>query len=135
MKTQLDPIDTALLVVTSMTGFIVTGIGSFDLFGVNFAETVWTVEGIALSTAWVLGFAAIVLTVATNDNTSLGSLRDDVQNLDQYYAGAVFGTLALMIGWVVFPSTVAHFFQSADLWGLVYVGTVTSGQFVMGWIL
>lgn len=131
---EFDPIDMGLTVAGLMAGFIVVGIGSFDLFGVQFGATVTTVAGFALSTAWVIHAGSIVGTILTNDNAELDTLLEDAKDLGQYYYIAVIATLALPIAWLVFPS-VPSFFQSADLWGLVYVGLTTTGQFSLGWLL
>ena len=133
-KTEFDSMDLGLLVLSMMMSFIMVGIGSFDLFGVDFGAVVTTVAGIELTTAYVLSAGAIVGVVATNDNTSFNDLRDDVEKLDQYYAFSVVATFGFMAAWLVFPGFV-DFVQSTDLWGLVYVMIVSAGTFVMGWIL
>lgn len=131
---EFDPLDAGLTIVTLMTGFIIVGIATFDLFNVDFAATLTSLGGYTLSTAWVLGAGAVVVTLVTNDNAELSTLREDVEDLDQYYMFAVVGTLGLLVAWPIFPQ-VPEFFQSEDLWGVVYVGVITTGQFVMGWIL
>lgn len=134
-KLEMDAIDASFLVLNTMAGFLLVGIGSFDLFGVNFGETLFTVSGIGLSTAWIIGYSAIIGTLVTNDNADLSSLSDDVRNLEGYYYAAAAGALALPVAFVVFPDTVASFFKSADLWGLSYVVLITSGQTALGWML
>lgn len=131
---EFDPVDAALTVTTLMSAFIVVGVAQFDLFGVDFAATVTTIMGYDLSVAWVLAAGGVAGTLLTNDNTEFSTLREDVSQLDQYYAAAVVGTFALLLAWPVFPQ-VPEFFTSQDLWGVVYVFVVTTGQFVMGWIL
>lgn len=134
-KLEMDAIDASLLVLNTMAGFLLVGIGTFDLFGVNFGETLTTIGGIGLSTAWLIGYAAIVGTIVTNDNTEFNSLSDDVQNLEGYYLAAAVGALGLPVAFVVFPNSVGSFFTSADLWGLSYVVLITSGQTALGWML
>lgn len=131
---EFDPMDAAFTVLTLMSAFIVVGIASFDLFSVDFSATVTTISGYELSTAWVLAAAALGGTILTNDNYELSDLPDEVGQLDQYYALAVVATLGFLLAWPIFPS-VSSFFSSADLWGLTYVGIVTTGQFVLGWML
>ena len=133
-RMEFDPIDAALTVTTLMVAFIVVGIGQFDLFGVDFSATVTTLAGYQLSTAWVLAVGALVGTIITNDNYELTDLPEEVGNLDQYYAAAVIVTFAALLAWPVFPE-VSNFVTSADLWGLAYVGVITTGQFVLGWML
>ncbi len=131
---KFDPIDAGLTVVTLMSAFMIVGIATFDLFDVDFSATLFTVAGFALSTAYVLAASSVVLTVLTNDNTDFSSLREDVRDLDQYYAAAIALTFGLLIAWPVFPQ-VQDFFSSEDLWGVVYVVTVTTGQMALGWML
>jgi len=134
-KMKMDAFDASLLVLNTMAGFLLVGIGAFDLFGVNFANELFNFGGYSLSTAWVIGYAAVVGTIVTNDNTELASLGNDVQNLDSYYMIAAAATLLLPIAFIVFPDTIGSFFKSADLWGLVYVVVLTSGQAALGWML
>lgn len=134
-KMQMDAIDASLFVLNTMAGFLLVGIGTFQLFGVDFGAELFAPAGIGLSTAWVIGYAAVVGTIVTNENAELSSLADDVQNLEGYYYAAAAGTLLLPIAFVVFPDTVGQFFKSADLWGLAYVVLITSGQAALGWML
>ena len=133
-KMEMDAVDASLLVAGLASAFMLVGVASFDLFGVTFSDVLFSPAGIGLSTAWVIGYASIVGTIVTNDNTEFSSLSDDIQGLQGYYMAAAIGTLALPVAFVVSP-TVADFFTSADLWGLVYVVAVTSGQFALGWML
>lgn len=131
----MDAIDASLFVLNTMAGFLLVGIGTFDLFGVDFSQTLFEPFGIALSTAWVIGYAAVIGTIVTNDNTELQSLRGDIEDLQGYYMVAAVGTLALPVAFVVFPDSVGSFFQSEDLWGVMYVVLITSGQAALGWML
>ena len=72
-KLKMDAFDASLLVLNTMAGFILVGIGAFDLFGVNFANELFNFGGYSLSTAWVIGYAAVVGTIVTNNNTELGN--------------------------------------------------------------
>jgi len=132
---KFDPIDAALWILTLMTSFMIVGIGSFDLFGVQFSEDLFTIAGIGLSTAWVLSYGGVVGTILTNDNAQLSELGNDLSKLDDYYYYAAVGTLGLPVAFVVLPDMVGSFFQSADLWGLVYVAIVATGQAALGWML
>lgn len=134
-KMEMNAVDASLFVLNTMAGFLLVGIGTFELFGVDFGAELFAPAGIGLSTAWVIGYAAVVGTILTNDNAELSSLGDDIQNLEQYYMIAAAGTLLLPIGFVVFPDTVGSFFSSEDLWGLSYVVLITSGQAALGWML
>ena len=134
-KLKMDAFDASLLVLNTMAAFILVGIGTFDLFDVNFANELFNFGGYSLSAAWLVGYAAVVGTIVTNNNTELASLGNDIQNLENYYMGAATATLLLPIAFIVFPDTIGSFFKSADLWGLVYVVVLTSGQAALGWML
>jgi len=133
-KMEMDAVDASLLVAGLASAFMLVGVASFNLFDVAFSDTLFSLGGIGLSTAWVIGYGSIVLTILTNDNTELQTLSDDIQGLQGYYMAAAIGTLALPIAFVVSPA-VSDFITSADLWGLAYVVSVTSGQFALGWML
>jgi len=136
VKMKMDAVDASLLVLNTMSAFLIVGIGKFDLFGVDFAATLFSPVAFGLSTtAWGSGYAAITTTILTNDNAELSSLGNDIKNLGSYYMIAAAATLLLPIAFIVFPDTIGSFFKSADLWGLVYVVVLTSGQAALGWML
>ena len=134
-KMEFDAVDAALVVAGLASAFMLVGIASFQLFDVDFTATQFTLGGIGLSTAWILGYASIVGVIITNDNTEFQSLSDDIQGLQGWYMAAAVGTLVLPVAFVTLPDTVGSFFQSSDLWGLLYVIAVTTGQFALGWML
>ena len=134
-KMEFDAVDAALVVTGLASAFMLVGIASFQLFDVTFSATQFTVAGIGLSTAWLLGYGSIVLTILTNDNTEFQSLSEDIKGLQGWYMAAAVGTLVLPIAFIALPDTVGSFFQSSDLWGLLYVIAVTTGQFALGWML
>ena len=134
-KMQFDALDASLLVTGIASAFMLVGIATFNLFDVDFAATVFAPAGLPLSTAWVLGYGSIVGTIVTNENTEFNTLSDDIQGLQGYYLIAAVATLALPIAFVVFPDSVGAFFESKDLWGVLYVVVVTSGQAALGWML
>ena len=134
-KMEFDALDASLIVTGLASAFMLVGIAQFQLFDVTFSATQFTLGGIGLSTAWLLGYGSIVATIATNDNTDFQSLSDDIQGLQGWYLAAAVGTLVLPVAFIALPDTVGSFFQSSDLWGLLYVVGVTAGQFALGWML
>lgn len=133
-KMSFDPADAALTVALLVSGFIMVGMASFSIYGIDFGATVFSVGGFDISTAYLMSVGAFVGTIATNDNAQLDSLADDVKQLDDYYMYAIAASVVLLGAWLVLPQ-VANFFQSADTWGLLYVAVTTTGQFALGWIL
>ena len=49
-KLKMDAVDASLLVLNTMAGFLIVGIGTFDLFGVSFANELFNFGGYSLST-------------------------------------------------------------------------------------
>lgn len=134
-KMEFDALDASLVVTGIASAFMVVGIASFDLFDVSFGEELFTIAGFSLSTAWVLGYASVLGVVVTNDNTEFQQLSGDIQDLQGYYLASAVAALGLPIAFVVFPDTVGAFFEGSDLWGVLYVVLVTSGQTALGWML
>ena len=133
MMKDFDYIDGVLLGLVFLGASVMAGIGQFDLFDIAFTDQVLDIgEGVTLATVAVLGGYAG--TVITNDNTSLGELTDDVQNLEQSYYVAVLGSAALLVGWVFIPD-VSSFVTSSDLWGVLYVTASVVTQIALGWML
>ena len=133
-KMSFDPIDAGLTLALTVSGFIMVGIASFQLFNVDFGATAISLAGQDLTTAYLISAAALVGTVVTNDNTSLSDLQSDMDQLDDYYAYLILGTGAIMVAWLFIPD-VSAFFQSGDLWGLVYVAGTTTAQMAIGYML
>jgi hypothetical protein len=134
-KLEMDAVDAALVIMSFFGASIVVGIGSYSLFGVEFGAELFSVAGYSISTAWALLYGSIIGTILTNDNAEFGSLNEQIQNLEQYYAAAAALTLVLPVAFIVFPDLVASFFESGDIWGLSFVGVTTVGQFALGWML
>ncbi|WP_199719625.1 hypothetical protein, partial [Halorubrum sp. Atlit-26R] len=99
-KMEFDAVDAALVVAGLASAFMLVGIASFQLFDVDFTATQFTLGGIGLSTAWILGYASIVGVIITNDNTEFQSLSDDIQGLQGWYMAAAVGTLVLPVAFV-----------------------------------
>jgi hypothetical protein len=133
MKMEFDYTDGLLAGAVFLGASVMAGIGSFDLFGVAFTDTALQV-GEGLTVAGVLVVGAFVGTILTNDNTDLGSVVDDVQDLEQKYYLAVAGSAALLVAWVFVPD-VSSFVQSSDLWGVAYVTGTMVAQVALGWML
>ena len=134
-RMEFDALDAALVVTGIASAFMLVGIASFNLFDVDFGATLFAPSGYSLSTAWILGYASIVGTIVTNENTEWDSLSDDIQGLQGYYMVAAVSALALPVAFVIFPGSVGSFFSDSDLWGVLYVVLVTSGQVAVGWML
>jgi hypothetical protein len=130
---EFDYIDGVLLGLVFLGASVMAGIGSFDLFNIAFTDEVAAIgEGVSLATVAVLGGYAG--TILTNDNTDLGSLTEDVQDLEQSYYVAVVGSAALLVGWIFIPD-VSSFVTSSDLWGVLYVTASVVTQVALGWML
>jgi len=134
-KMKMDAVDASLLVLNTMSAFLIVGIGKFDLFGVDFAATLFSPAGFGLSTAWVVDTRQLPHNDSYKRQRGTEFAGNDIKNLGSYYMIAAAATLLLPIAFIVFPDTIGSFFKSADLWGLVYVVVLTSGQAALGWML
>jgi hypothetical protein len=138
---EFDPLDAGATLALAVSGFIMTGIATFQLFDVNFSDVIYSSGNIEITMAYALSVAALGATFVTNESVTIDgtTLKSDetgetLQDLGDYYYYAVVATLGLMAAWLVLPQ-VPDFFTSSDLWALVYVGVTTTGQFVIGWML
>lgn len=131
---EFDPADAALTVALLVSGFIMVGIASFSIYGIDFGQPIYSVSGFDFDLAYGVSVAAIAGTIVTNDNAEIDSLKRDVENLDDYYKYAVIATGLLILAWPFIPQ-LSEFVSSGDTWGLLYVGIVATGQFALGWIL
>lgn len=135
-ESSFDPEDIGLLVLGVFSAAVMVGIASVEAFGVSMSDS-FTVSGFTGSIAWVLAVGTFVGTLWTNEHTELVStdaydelMDSDMSNL---YGYAVLGVAALFVFWVFVPE-VASFVRSQDLWGVLYVGLVATGQIALGWM-
>ena len=132
---EFDAEDIGALVLAIFSAAVMTGIATVSAFGVSMSDT-FTVAGISTSIAWLVTVGTFAGVVITNDHTDLLSadgfekMKNDMDNM---YAYAVLGSAALLVGWVLFPA-VASFFQSQDLWGVIYIAGVAVAQVGLGWM-
>ena len=133
---SFNPLDVGLLVATVLMTIVMAGLGTLEIFGFDFADPVFHVSALPVdpSMAWLVAVISLVGTVITNDNTGLSELRGDIENLPQYYAGAVIGTAALLVGWILIPGLAAAI-GGQDFFGLIFVALITTAQLVVGWML
>jgi len=131
---KMDAVDASLLVLNTMSAFLIVGIGKFDLFGVDFAATLFSPAGFGLSTAWVSGYAAITTTILTNDNAELSSLGNDIKNLGSYYMIAAAATRYSRSRFLSSLIPSAHFSNRLISGGLRR-RCPSSGQAALGWML
>ncbi|WP_348606946.1 hypothetical protein [Halobaculum rarum] len=132
---EFDAEDIGALVLAIFSAAVMTGIASVEAFGVSMSDG-FTVAGISTSIAWLVTVGTFAAVVVTNDHTDLLSadgLDKMKEDMDDVYAYAVIGSAALLVGWVLFPD-VASFFQSQDLWGVIYIAGVAVAQIGLGWM-
>jgi len=132
---SFDAEDIGMLTLSIFSAAVMVGIASVEAFGVSMSDG-FTLAGISTSIAWMVTLGTFVGTVLTNDHTDLISsdglerMRDD---MDDVYAFAVVVSVALLVGWVLFPE-VADFFKSADLWGVLFIAGTATAQVALGWM-
>lgn len=132
---EFDAEDIGALVLAIFSAAVMVGIASVEAFGVSMSDG-FSIAGIDTTIAWLVTVGTFAAIVVTNDHTDLLSadgfekMKDD---MDDVYAYAVLGSAALLVGWVLFPD-VASFFQSTDLWGVLYILGVAVAQVGLGWM-
>ncbi|MDM9626094.1 hypothetical protein QTL95_09310 [Rhizobium sp. S152] len=139
---QFDAEDIGLLVLGIFSAATMVGIASVGAFGVTLSDT-FTVAGFTTSLAWVITLGSFLGTVFTNDNmdllssegyANLKSAADSSSSgMTDYYAYIVIGAAVALVAWVFIPE-VAEFFQSQDLWGVLYIAGMATAQVAIGWM-
>jgi hypothetical protein len=132
---EFDAEDVGLLVLGVFSSAVMVGLATVQAFDVSLSDS-FTLAGFDLTLAYLISAGTFVGTILTNDNAEVSlDLWDDIQssNMDAYYIYAIAGTALLLVGWAIIPD-VGEFFQSADLWGVVYIGIVTTGQLAIGYM-
>lgn len=125
-----------MLVLGIFAAAAMVEIATVSAFGVGMGDT-FTLAGKTASLAWILSVGTFVGTVITNDHTELATTDayDELMSssMDSTYAYAVVAAAAVLVGWVLFPQ-VADFFQSQDLWGVLYIAGISTAQIALGWM-
>ncbi|KAB1198136.1 hypothetical protein GJR99_11605 [Haloferax sp. MBLA0078] len=80
-----DPEDAAAAMATFIGASAMAGIASRSLFDVTLSDVAFNLGGSGVTLATLLTAAAFIFTVATNDNTSFSTLKEDAEKLDQWY--------------------------------------------------
>ena len=131
---EFDPVDAGATVTTFIGTSSMAGIASWSLFDVSLSDVAYTLAGNDITLATLLTLVALAVTIITNDNAELSTLHEQAKELENYYYYSVVGSLGLLVGWV-FIGDVSSFVQSADLWGVAYIGVSVTGQMAVGYML
>ena len=131
---EFDPVDAGATVTTFIGTSSMAGIASWSLFDVSLSDVAYTLAGNDITLATLLTLVALAVTIITNDNAELSTLHEQAKELENYYYYSVVGSLGLLVGWV-FIGDVSSFVQSADLWGVAYIGISVTGQMAVGYML
>lgn len=131
---NFDPEDAAATVAMFIGASAMAGIATWQLFDVNLSDVAFQLAGNDVTLAASLTALALAITIITNDNTSFSSLREDADQLENYYTFAILGSIVLLVGWVFIPD-ISSFVQSSDLWGVGYIGVSLTAQMAIGYML
>ena len=134
---QFDPEDIGLFVAGILASGVMTGIVTVTAFGWSMSDQLLSLGSGSISLAYVVSAATMVGIVVTNDNTDLFSADgwDKLQNSDmaEYYAYTIVAAVGLLLAWAFLPS-VAQFFQSSDVWGIVFIAINAAASAALGWM-
>src|SRR6056297_445489 len=109
-----------------LAAVVITGIGTFNLFGVNFGETLWSASSLNVSIAMVVAVLLLGLSWTTN------RAGDSWGDLDELESVAVGGGLVILIGMAAIPA-VRDFVLSGNATGTVAFVLLSSAYTVLAW--
>lgn len=132
---EFDEEDTALVSLVVLSSAVMAGLATFSAFNVSLSDTT-TIAGGTFSIAYIATVGAFLMTVLTNEGTSLDprELSDNARaELNDTYYYLMVGSLGLLVAWP-FVSGVESFVTSQDLWGVVFIAASTGSQIALGYL-
>ena len=132
---EFDEEDTALISLVALSSAVMAGLATFSAFGVSLSDTT-TLAGGTFSIAYLATFGAFVMTVLTNEGTSLDprELQEDARaELNDTYYYLLMLALVALAAWP-FVSGIQTFVQSQDLWGVLFIAGSTGSQVAIGYL-
>ncbi|NIC01078.1 hypothetical protein [Halobacterium sp. R2-5] len=90
--------DVVVAPLFSLAAVVVTGIGTFTLFGHSLDQTLFSGSGVSISLAFVIGVVALAASWATN------RAGDGWDDLDELESIAVGGGLVVLVGMAFIPA-------------------------------
>lgn len=137
-QTKFDPEDIGMLVLGILASGVMVGIVTVSAFGYSLDNTLFSVAGGEVSLAYLISLGTFAGILITNNNEDIIAADgyEKLQNsgMADYYVYVVLASAAVLVGWVILPDTVATFFNSADIWGVVYMGGMAASQVALGWM-
>jgi len=97
-KGGLDLQDLVVAPLYSLAAVVLTGIGSFTLYGYTLDQSLWSGSGVTISLAFVIALLGLAASWATN---RAGDGWDDLDDLESV---AVGGGVILLFGMAVVPA-------------------------------
>jgi len=109
-----------------LAAVVITGIGTFELFGINFSETLFAASSLDVSIALVVATLLLGLSWTTNRAGDTWGDLDEVESL------AVGGALVILIGMAAIPA-VRDFVLSSNATGTVGFILLSAAYTVLAW--
>ncbi len=109
-----------------LAAVVISGIGTFNLYGVNFADTLFSYSSLNVSIAIAVAALLLGLSWATN------RAGDNWGDLDEIESIAVGGGLVLLLGMAAIPA-VQDFVLSGNATGTVAFILLSSAYTVVAW--
>jgi len=109
-----------------LAAVVISGIGTFELFGINFADTLFSYSSLDVSIAIAVATLLIGLSWVTN------RAGDNWDDLDEIESLAVGGGLLLLAGMAAVPA-VSDFILSSNATGTVGFILLSAAYTVLAW--
>ena len=109
-----------------LAAVVISGIGTFTMFGFNFSETLFSYSSLDVSIAMLVAVALLGLSWTTN------RAGDDWGDLDEIESAAVGSGLVLLLGMAVVPA-VRDFVLTGNATGTVAFVLLSAAYTVVAW--
>jgi hypothetical protein len=109
-----------------LAAVVITGIGTFNLFGINFGETLWSASSLEVSIALVVALFLLGLSWATN------RAGDTWEDLDELESVAVGSGLVILLGMALVPA-IREFVLASNATGTVAFILLSAAYTVTAW--
>jgi len=118
--------DVVVAPLFSLAAVVITGIGTFTLFGYSLDQTLFSGSGVSISIAFVVGVIALAASWATN------RAGDGWADLDELESLAVGGGIVVLVGMAFIPA-VQDLVLGSQAAGAVAFIVLSSAYTVTAW--
>jgi len=125
-KGGIDILDYVGAPAFGLSAVVLTGIGTFSMFGISLSETLLSGTGITVSIAFVIAFLLMGAAWFTN---RAGDSWDDLDDVESY---TVAGGMLFLLG-VAFVPAISEAVASSNVMGVVAFMALSGAYTVLAW--